>query len=414
MEGNRNFQDSFEDLFKKRIVLYGAGVTGVETCKILTNYFKGVHVAYFCDAYKTGHVSGLPIISPENLREMCARQPLIVIVTGLSTNQKEIANNLERLGIAAERIYKLSELDELIMQNIDDSRIDDWYRTIKRYKGALPNDEKRNLYLNWWCPEHYCENDILVYQAGKVGSSSICTSLFTIGTNVTHVHMLTDTFIYDLIPELAWEPDITELDIIRKSSHYCSDKIKKARQLKIVTLVREPLIRDYSHFMYHMDELVRNRYLSPNDPLPDACAEGIRKRATQNGKCEYGYQFEWFDKELKAVFGIDVYGHPFDHEKGYSIIKQDDVEVLVIKLEKLNDLEQVIGEFVGAPHFKLINANEASRKEYRGLYRSIRESVKIPRQVVSLYYDGNRFMDHFYSAEEKKTFLKKWQNNIAD
>jgi hypothetical protein len=414
MENNRIFQASFEDLFKKRIVLYGAGLTGVETYKILTNYFKGVHVAYFCDTYKTGRMSGLPIISPEKLREMCAREPLIVIVTGLSTNHKEIADNLKRLDIAAERTYMLSEFDELIMQNINDPRIDEWYSTIKRYKGALPNDEKRNLYLNWWCPEHYCENDILVYQPGKVGSSSICNSLFTIGINVTHVHMLTDCFIYDLVPELAWEPEIAEFETIAKSSRCCSDRIKQARHLKIITLVREPLSRDYSHFLYHMSELARNGHLSPNDSLPEACAEGIRKRATQNGKCEHGYQFEWFNKELKAVFGIDVYGHPFDGEKGYSIIKQDGLEVLVVKLEKLNDLERVVGEFVGAPHFKLINANEASKKEYRDLYRSIRESVKIPRQVVSLYYDGNRFMDHFYSEEEKTSFLKKWQNNIAD
>ncbi len=414
MTKNRNFKKSFESLFENKIVLYGAGVTGVETYKILTNYFKNVNVAYFCDTYKTGHMSGLPIISPEELKEMCAHESIIIVVTGLSNNPKEIADNLQRLDIAADCVYMLSELDSLIMQNLNDSRIDEWYRTIKRYKGTLPNDEKRNLYLNWWCPEHYCENDILVYQPGKVGSSSVCNSLATIGVNVTHVHMLTDCFIYDLIPELAWEPEDMKLETIRKSSQYCSDKIKLAKHLKIITLVREPLSRDYSHFLYHMSELVKNGYLLSDNSLLEACAEGIRKRALQNGKCKYGYQFEWFNKELKEVFGIDVYSHPFDKEKGYSIIKQDNIEVLVVKLEKLNDLEQVVGEFANAPHFKLINVNEASKKEYKDLYKSIRESVKIPRQVVSLYYNGNRYMDHFYSEEEKKSFLKKWQNNIAD
>lgn len=358
-------------------------------------------------------MSGLPIITPEELKNMCACEPFIVIITALSTNHREIADNLRHLDITADRVYMLSELDEIIMQNIDDFRINEWYRTIKRYKGSLPNDEKRNLYLNWWCPEHYCENDILVYQPGKVGSSSVCNSLASICINVTHVHMLTDYFIYDLIPELAWKPDATELGIIRESSRYCSDKIRKAGHLKIITLVREPLSRDYSLFLYHMSELVKNGYLSPDDSLLEACVEGIKKRATQNGKCKYGYQFEWFNKELKEVFGVDVYNHPFDRKKGYSIIKQDDIEVLVVKLEKLNDLEQVIGEFVNAPNFKLINTNEASKKEYKDLYKSIRESIKIPREIVSLYYNGNRFMDHFYSEEEKNSFLKKWENNIA-
>ncbi|MFF2886915.1 putative capsular polysaccharide synthesis family protein [Paenibacillus sp. NPDC057967] len=414
MTNNLKIQKKFESLFENKIVLYGAGVTGVETYKILTNYFKNVDVTYFCDTYKTGHMSGLPIISPEELEKMSACESLIVIVTALSTIHKEIADKLQCLDIAADRIYTLSEFDNLIMQNLNDSRIDEWYRTIKRYKGTLPNDEKRNIYLNWWCPEHYCESDILVYQPGKVGSSTICNSLSTIGVNVTHVHMFTDYFIYDLIPELVWEPEPMELETIRKSSRYCSDKIKQANHLKIITLVREPLSRDYSQFLLHLSELVKHGYLSSDDSLLEACAEGIRKRAIQNGKCKYGYQFEWFNKELKEVFGVDVYNHPFDKEKGYSIIKQDNIEVLVVKLEKLNDLEQVVGEFANAPNFKLFNVNIASEKDYKELYKSIRESVKIPREVVSLYYNGNRYMDHFYSEEEKKSFLLKWQNNIAD
>ena len=413
MANNRNKKKSFESLFQNKIVLYGAGVTGVEIYKILTNYFKDINIAYFCDTYKTGIMSGIPIVSPEELTEMCSQESFIIIITGLSVNHKEIAKKLQQLDIASDRVYTLSELDMFVMQNINDSRIDDWYRTIKRYKGTLPNDEKRYLYLNWWCPEHYCENDILVYQPGKVGSSTICNSLTTIDINVTHVHMLTDKFIYDLIPELAWTPKIDELETIRKCSQYCYDKIKSANHLKIITLVREPLSRDYSLFLYHMSELCKNGYLSTNDSLLEACAEGIRRRATQNGKCKYGYQFEWFNEELKEVFGIDVYSYPFEKDKGYSIIKQDNIEVLVIKLERLNDLEQVVGEFANALDFKLINANEASKKEYKDLYKKIRESVKIPDQIVSMYYNGNRFMDHFYSEEEKKSFLKKWQNNIA-
>lgn len=414
MDNNRIFQKNFESLFENKIILYGAGVTGVEIYKILTNYFKNVNVAYFCDTYKTGYMSGLPIISPETLKEICAYETLIVVVTGLSTNPKEIMDNLQCLDFAVEYVYTLSELDELIMQNIDDSRIDEWYRTIKRYKGVLPNDGKRNLYLNWWCPEHYCENDILVYQPGKVGSSTVCNSLSTIGMNVTHVHMLTDCFIYDLIPELAWKPEATELEIINRSSQHCINKIKQAKYLKIITLVREPLSRDFSNFLYHMGELQRNGYFSANDSLLEACAEGIRRRATQNGKYKYGYQFEWYTNELKELFDIDIYNYPFHKDKGYSIINQDNIALLIVKLEKLNDLEEIIGQFINAPRFKLINSNEASKKEYKDLYKSMRDSVKIPREIVSMYYDGNQFMDHFYSEEEKNSFLKKWENNIVD
>jgi hypothetical protein len=123
--------------------------------------------------------------------------------------------------------------------------------------------------------------------------------------------------------------------------------------------------------------------------------------------------FNWFDNELKAFFGIDVYAHPFDREKGYSIIKQGNIEVLVMKMEKLNSLESVIGEFIGAPQFKLVNDNVGSNKIYKYLYKNVKDAVKIPREIFSVCY-GNPRMSHFYTEEEKAAFLKKWEKNIVD
>ena len=114
------------------------------------------------------------------------------------------------------------------------------------------------------------------------------------------------------------------------------------------------------------------------------------------------------------MFGIDVFEYPFDKEKGYSIIKKDNIEVLLMKLEKLNGLEQIIGRFAGAPHFKLINANIGEKKQYAYLYKDVKDTMKIPREVFDFYYKGNPRMDHFYSEEEKAAFLKKWEKNIVD
>ncbi|GAB0120261.1 hypothetical protein Acid7E03_43330 [Acidisoma sp. 7E03] len=125
-----------------------------------------------------------------------------------------------------------------------------------------------------------------------------------------------------------------------------------------------------------------------------------------------GYQFEWFNKELKAVFGVDVYRHPFDQDKGYSIIKHDHVEVLVIKLEKLSCLEGVVGNFVGRPEFKLLKSNEARHKAYYPLYKDLKERIKIPRELIDLYYADNGYMNHFYSDREKIDFLQSWKKDF--
>ena len=46
---------------------------------------------------------------------------------------------------------------------------------------------------------------------------------------------------------------------------------------------------------------------------------------------------------MKEVFGIDVFAYPFDAEKGYTLIKEGNIELLLMKMEKLSELENVIG-----------------------------------------------------------------------
>ncbi|RCK18815.1 putative capsular polysaccharide synthesis family protein [Thalassospira lucentensis] len=401
-------RDRYENLFKLNIVLYGAGITGVETYNILNNYFDGVHVEGFCDTYKSGRLIELDILTPDQLVEECASTPKVVIVTGLSHNALEILDSLTRSGIRREYIYTLEELDQLVLSNLQDVRINKWYRDIKAIKISLPKDTKRNLYQNWWCPEHYCDGDVLVYQPGKVGSSSVCNSLSYAGIPATHVHMLTEEFIFDLVPELAWVPTASQLEAIQLASRICNEKIRSSARLKIISLVREPISRDFSHFLYHVDELKRNNYFQASEPSLANCAEGILRRATQNGKCSSGYQFEWFTKELQKVFGVNVFEYPFNREAGYTIIKENNIELLLIKLEKLNELESVIGEFVDAPDFKIINTNEASNGKNKKLYLYFRQSVKVPEVVAEMYYGANKYFNHFYSLEEKKAFCRKW------
>jgi len=405
-----NYLCKFNDLFKRKVILYGAGSIGVETYKVLKNNFTNVNIYCFCDSIKKGTMCDLKIIAPDELKAISEQEPVTVIITGMSVNHKEIEDNLKHIGIPDDYILTFSDFHDIIMHNIEDPHINnEWYRSLKRLKHTLPVDEKRNIYVHWWCPEHYLDNDILVYQPGKVASSSVLISLMAVNAMACNVHMLSDTFIYDLVPELSWEPDALELETIKKCSEICIDKIKNAKSIKIITLVREPISRDFSSFMFHVDELYESGYLSQDADLADACAEGILKRATQNGKCLYGYQFEWFNKEIKDILGLDVYNYPFDKNLGYSIIKQDNIEVLIIKLEKLNGLEHIISEFINVPDFKLINTNEASKRVSKDLYKTIRETVKIPHSVVSMYYEDNPYMNHFYSDEEKSAFLKKWR-----
>ncbi|MDR2569456.1 MAG: hypothetical protein LBD23_04035, partial [Oscillospiraceae bacterium] len=70
-------------------------------------------------------------------------------------------------------------------------------------------------------------------------------------------------------------------------------------------------------------------------------------------------------------------------------------------------------EFVGAPNFKYKNeTNIGDNKPYKYLYQNVKDVLKFPKELVSLYYDNNSRMDHFYTEEEKTAFLKKWEKNL--
>jgi Putative capsular polysaccharide synthesis protein len=335
-----------------------------------------------------------------------------IIVTALAANAQEIQDRLKAMRLPSESIYTLTELDTLLAQNPLVGKGDQGYRLLKRNKAELARRDGDNTYLDWWCPEHFCPGDILVYQCGKVGSSTIINSLAAAGVGATHVHMLTDRFIFDLIPELAWQPDAAQAKLIDASSQLCIERIIRQKPLKIITLVREPLSRDYSSFVYHLGNIVPNAAKTDRGELADICAQGMMRRATQNGTSANGYMFDWFDDELKAVFGVDVYASPFDITRGFSIIHASGVEVLALKLERLAELAPVIGHFVGVSDFQLINANQSSKKDYYELYKQLRHMIKLPRQLVELYYGGNAHMDHFYSQGEQTAFLQTWEANI--
>ena len=80
----------------------------------------------------------------------------------------------------------------------------------------------------------------------------------------------------------------------------------------------------------------------------------------------------------------------------------------MIKTEKLNDCQEVIGEFVEAENFKLVNDNVGNQKPYKFVYDEIKKSIQIPEHIINFYYKGNKAMDHFYTEEEKENFIRKW------
>ena len=121
--------------------------------------------------------------------------------------------------------------------------------------------------------------------------------------------------------------------------------------------------------------------------------------------------FQWFERELRQVYQINILDYPFDKEKGYAIIKKENVELLIYKMEKLDNLETVIGDFIGIDNFRIRNTNLASDRDYRYAYKQVLDTVQLPESYINLYYMDNVYMDHFYTKKEKDNFLRQWRRN---
>ena len=393
--------ENIEILFNNKIVLYGTGICGVKIYRTLK--MAGLSIVCFCDSnpQKSGKfIDGVEIIELTKLKLLDLKENIIIIIA--TEQQKfieQIICSIDSIKLTTTNIFTYLGLEISLIQNINCGKFNKeflcYYTKMVEFIKSHNSYERNRINTNHYFEHIGAINEILIYQPAKVGSSTIYHSLSEMGILSFQFHFLAKHDAYS-------KECNSYLDV------YLNQR-KKFKNVKIITLVREPLSRCFSSFFYAIGS--HSTSIIPfGEPLLQTFLKYLGEESF-NLLNNFGNEFDWFDQELKAVFGVDVYTHPFDRDKGYSIIKQDNIEVLLMKLEKLNTLESVIGEFVNAPDFKLVNANESDDKPYKYLYKNVREVIKIPRDIVDSYYKDPR-MDHFYTEEEKSVFLKKWENNI--
>lgn len=216
---------------------------------------------------------------------------------------------------------------------------------------------------------------------------------------------------------------------------YYHQKLRN-KKIKIITSVREPIARDLSGFFQGSDlelwpfSAMNNHlilwygdYHKNNVKLDDK--ELKRRMPRWEGNlndtfckaariiCENKLdEFTWFDYEIKQLFDIDVYQYPFDKKKGYTIIKKNNTEILILKLEQLLYLENVISVFAGNSEIYLSNRNEGQNKLYSYTYKELKNKIRLDREYFEYYYGNNDKLKHFYSDDEINEMKAYWEKHI--
>ncbi len=272
-------------------------------------------------------------------------------------------------------------------------------------------------------------NPVLIYQMGKVGSSSIRNSLF----RCQHPRLRPILMSHEYFPIRNRDPNLIPIEpeyrklLEREIAHdlrvYQQFPLRKrlgwrfrerfyAEQiyrtwvrsrypLRVITLVREPVANNISMFFQIIDQYLGTDIEHAGcsiDELIDIFIE----------KYMHSRPLTWLDAEIKTNFGIDVYQTPFPVDQGYTIISRERINLLVLRCEMDDQVKaRAIADFLGLDAFELIRSNIASEKSYARQYAEFKERIRIPPDLLDLMYNS-RFSRHFYSSEECEQFRARW------
>lgn len=281
---------------------------------------------------------------------------------------------------------------------------------------------RRVQWVRHWIAEqwqHYWQGRnplpaILVYQMGKVGSRTVYDTLLSLdlANPVYHIHWLSSANIEAEIRHYRragiWLPSYV------RTGQFVSRQIRRhgEREWWIITLVRDPIARQLSEFFQLMwllhPELLDEEGCVRTEQSLEVVQTVFADYEAATDKCN-----TWFDSELKQVFGIDVYSHPFDQEAGYTVIEQGRIRLLVLRLEDLSRQVGLLGEFVGYRRpIALVRANEAQQHSYAESYKNAVTQFRIPEATCQTIY-ASRYAQHFFSPAMRAAFVRRWAGEAA-
>jgi hypothetical protein len=254
---------------------------------------------------------------------------------------------------------------------------------------------------------------LLIYQMGKVGSSTIRNSVNAYGLEVYpyHLHYMSGI---DHMVRICRQQAIPLQDHIL-SSIFCRKLVKRSiragGQIDVISLVREPVAKNISQFFQNIDVVYPEaEYEAKKGKLTlDELSRDLSDFFIKN--FVHKDPLVWFDVELNAFLKIDVYAEPFPHEKGYHIYRNEHFRVLLLRLENLNQcISKAMQEFMGLDDFELVNENVSNQKEYANLYRKVKKEIVLPDPYLDEMY-GSKMARHFYTPEEIAGFRARWGRN---
>lgn len=248
---------------------------------------------------------------------------------------------------------------------------------------------------------------------GKVASTSIHHTLEEIGLDcpIYHIHYVSKQGIKSAKKWFRKHTgkvpySVKYFQIMGQKFRSCLNKVN----WRIISLVREPISKEISNYFEIADKVDHGLRNDEGNLDIKKIEEYFFDRFNQFDINENKYfTTSWFDQELKGMFNVDVYQYPFDHKKGYSIIKRDNIKLLVMRYENINEIfSEAVRKFLNLnKNIKLKEMNIGASKWYSSVYEKLKNDISFPEEVCRKVYNV-RYVKHFYTDQEIERMVKKW------
>ena len=172
--------------------------------------------------------------------------------------------------------------------------------------------------------------------------------------------------------------------------------------------MREPVSREISEFFQYVHSMYPE-LLDENGNLEEDRALRILQTKFMFYNPQKNYTCRWFDMEMKGMFGLDVYEHPFNTEEGYTIINHGNVELLILRLEGLDqNFSQRVTQFLDLPTpIEMYKSNVRTEQKRGATYQHVLQKFTIRESICRKIY-ASSYARQFYSEAEIEQFIQKW------
>lgn len=268
------------------------------------------------------------------------------------------------------------------------------------------------------------DDTIFVYHMGKVASTALVKSIYAYGRHALFCQWMSDEAFDFLKSRNEIKNDdhaaayLRHIERLREQVDH-SDILDR---VKAISVVRDPVGNIISNFFQNWQEMVAHvaaRYGTASDEniiafIQESCSAYLEYRDWplkdwSMATSIHPFMFRiilnplrFFDAEVRAHMGIDVFGYPRPDPYVYCR------NLLLLKYERLSECTAEVGRFINIPDFRMIHDNVGAEKPGGDVYGRIKNRLNLPAAFLDFIY-ATRYARHFYGADEIAGFRRRWE-----